>query len=186
MIQHRCENCGQEFTQKGNYTKHMNKKKPCIKKEENVIQNVFIESSPLPIVYDNTLVKHVHPDLIPLPKPIIKWVGGKTQILDKLISEFPVEIKNYREIFLGGGSVLFALLSYVKKGIIKINGNIYAYDLNEALIHMYINIQTAPDDLYDIIQGLIKEFYECSDEPWNKTLENELFANTDMICCKEK
>ena len=178
MIQHKCETCEQEFSNKGTYTRHMNKKKPCIKKEENVIQNVFIESSPLPIVYDNRLVKSVCPDkLSTIPKPIIKWVGGKTQILDKLLLEFPVEINNYREIFLGGGSVLFALLWYVKQGIIKVNGKIYAYDLNEALIHMYINIQTSPDDLYDIIQGLIKEFNECSDEPWNK-IWNELFTNT--------
>ena len=185
MIQYSCENCGEEFSQKGNYTRHMNKKKPCIKKEDSVIQNVFIESPP-PIIYDNTLVKHVHPDLIPLPKPIIKWIGGKTQILDKLISEFPIQINNYREIFLGGGSVLFALLSYVKKGIIKINGNIYAYDLNEALIHMYINIQTAHNELYDTIQVLIKELYECSDEPWDK-LWNELFTNTSgKPICKEK
>jgi DNA adenine methylase len=51
------------------------------------------------------------------PKPIIKWVGGKTQILDKLISEFPTEINNYREIFLGGGSVLLMFLSLLKTDI---------------------------------------------------------------------
>jgi DNA adenine methylase len=38
-------------------------------------------------------------------KPIIKWVGGKTQIIDKIINNFPNEINNYREIFLGGGCV---------------------------------------------------------------------------------
>mgnify|MGYP000400833173 CR=1 FL=1 len=48
-------------------------------------------------------------------KPLLKWVGGKTQILDKLITNFPIEINNYQEIFLGGGSVLFTLLSYVKR-----------------------------------------------------------------------
>ena len=26
--------------------------------------------------------------VINYPKPIIKWIGGKTQILDKLINEF--------------------------------------------------------------------------------------------------
>ena len=54
-------------------------------------------------------------------KPIIKWVGGKTQIIDKIITNFPIEINNYREVFLGGGSVLLATLSYVKNGKIKIN-----------------------------------------------------------------
>ena len=41
-------------------------------------------------------------------KPLIKWVGGKTQILDNVLQKFPKEMDNYREIFLGGGSVLFA------------------------------------------------------------------------------
>ena len=50
--------------------------------------------------------------------------------IDKVIANFPVDINNYREIFLGGGSVLLALLSYAKKDIIKIRGNIYAYDLH--------------------------------------------------------
>jgi DNA adenine methylase len=77
-----------------------------------------------------------------IPKPILKWVGGKTQLLDKLMMEFPIEINNYREIFLGGGSVLLAFLSYVKHGIIKIYGNIYAYDINEPLIYIYKNIQS--------------------------------------------
>ena len=33
-------------------------------------------------------------------KPIIKWVGGKTQILDKLMIDFPTKINNYREIII--------------------------------------------------------------------------------------
>ena len=40
-----------------------------------------------------------------MTKPILKWVGGKTQILEKLLQEFPEIINNYREPFLGGGSV---------------------------------------------------------------------------------
>ena len=68
---------------------------------------------------------------IKFPKPLLKWVGGKTQILDKLIIEFPVIINNYHEIFLGGSSVLLTFLSYVKKDLIKLNGKIYAYDINE-------------------------------------------------------
>jgi len=96
-------------------------------------------------------------------KPILKWVGGKTQILDKLIIDFPNEINNYHEIFLGGGSVLLALLTYVKNGTITINGNIYAYDLNEPLIYVYKNIQSHHTELYNKLQDIIKFFNECGD-----------------------
>jgi DNA adenine methylase len=96
-----------------------------------------------------------------MPKPILKWVGGKTQILDKLMQEFPTEINNYLEIFLGGGSVLFALLHQVKTGAIKIHGKIHAYDANDALIGVYKNIQTNHAELYNGVQELIKEMNEC-------------------------
>ena len=103
-----------------------------------------------------------------IPKPILKWVGGKTQIIDSLIVDFPREINNYHEAFLGGGCVLLTLLSYVKRGIIKISGNIYAYDLNEPLIYIYKNIQTQPIELYDAIKTIITEFNECGDGEINR------------------
>jgi DNA adenine methylase len=106
------------------------------------------------------------------PKPILKWVGGKTQIVDKIISEFPKEINNYREIFLGGGSVLFALLLEIKNDKIKINGNIYAYDLNEPLIYLYKNIQINHDVLYNAIQNLITEFNSCGTGEINRKPKN--------------
>jgi DNA adenine methylase len=99
-----------------------------------------------------------------IPKPILKWVGGKTQIIDKLIQEFPSEINNYYEIFLGGGSVLLALLTYIKNGIINVEGNIYAYDVNEPLIYMYKNIQSNHNDLYNELQKIIIEFNSCKNE----------------------
>lgn len=37
MVKYTCETCGKEFTQKGNYTKHTNKKIPCV--FEEIIEN---------------------------------------------------------------------------------------------------------------------------------------------------
>ena len=97
-------------------------------------------------------------------KPFLKWVGGKTQIMDELMVYFPNEINNYHEIFLGGGSVLFTVLSYIKNKKIKLTGNIYAYDANEPLIYLYKNIQSYPQELYDEIQKIKTEWNECNTE----------------------
>ena len=99
------------------------------------------------------IVKNILTDKIYISKPILKWVGGKTQIINNIINEFPVQINNYYEPFLGGGSVLFTLLSYIKNGIIHVNGNIYASDLNEPLIFVYKNIQNSHNLLFDSLQN---------------------------------
>lgn len=36
-----------------------------------------------------------------ITKPFLKWVGGKTQIIDRILSKVPCEINNYNELFLG-------------------------------------------------------------------------------------
>jgi DNA adenine methylase len=118
------------------------------------------------------LVKDINHIKIEIAKPILKWVGGKTQIIDKLLIEFPTEINNYREIFLGGGSVLLALLSYIKSGTIKIRGKIYAYDLNEPLIYVYKNIQSNHNDLYNNLEQIIKEFNACGEGEINRNPKN--------------
>jgi len=121
---------------------------------------------------DNILVKDVSSNDLYSPKPILKWVGGKTQIIDKIISDFPVKINNYHEIFLGGGSVLFKLLSYVQRGIIKIEGKIHAYDLNEPLIYVYKNIQKHHLELYVTLRMLIHNFENCGNGKVNRKPAN--------------
>ena len=95
---------------------------------------------------------------MPYTKPFLKWVGGKYKLLDKIITKFPLTINNYHEPFLGGGSVLFALLDRVEKKEIKINNNIYAYDINEELIYTYKNIQKNPNELIAEVQKIICEY----------------------------
>ena len=142
MNQFNCEKCGEQFTNKSSLTRHYNRKKSCVE-----INTHFII------------------------KPILKWVGGKTQIIDNIINEFPnlEEINNYHEIFLGGGSVLFALLSIIKCKNVSLNGNIYAYDLNEPLIYTYKNIQTNPRELFEEIQLLIQDLLDCKKNEVNRT-----------------
>lgn len=103
-------------------------------------------------------------------KPFLKYVGGKTSILENILTEFPKEIENYHEIFVGGGSVLLGVL---QKKDIKINGKIYAYDINEELIYTYINIQKDYLSVYNILNKLINTFTNCNIEKGNKKPENE-------------
>ncbi len=186
MGKYNCQKCGKEFTLKTLYIKHNSKKNPCII-ENNIKDNIIniVNSTPanmivnnldnvdnIEIINDNKVVKNISNKKIQISKPILKWVGGKTQIIDTLIGDFPIEINNYREIFLGGGSVLFALLSYVKNGIIKIHGNIYGFDVNEPLIYTYKNIQTHHNELYDILKNIISDYNTCGNGDINRKPNN--------------
>jgi len=167
MVTHACEKCGKEFKQKSHYTTHINKKNPCV--SETKLKELIDSAVNEKLVE----IKQAKPlKKISVSKPILKWVGGKTQILNKLITDFPVEMNNYREAFLGGGSVLLTLLSYVKNGAIKINGSVYAYDLNEPLIYMYKNIQNHHAELYDKLQTIITEFNGCGTGEINRKPKN--------------
>ena len=45
MVKYSCEKCGKEFTQKSHYTKHINKKNPCVteSKVKEIIEKVVAE-----------------------------------------------------------------------------------------------------------------------------------------------
>jgi DNA adenine methylase len=89
-------------------------------------------------------------------KPFLKWVGGKTQILDTINNLIPT-CKNYHEPFLGGGSVLLAVL---ESG--KVSGKVYASDVNKHLVNLYRDIQKHPDEFIKKIQELIEPFKNLS------------------------
>ena len=87
-------------------------------------------------------------------KPFIKWVGGKGQLLSEINKLYPVElgknINKYAEIFLGGGAVLFDILSKYKLD------EVYISDKNLELINTYKSIR----DNVDILIKSLKEMEE--------------------------
>jgi DNA adenine methylase len=111
-------------------------------------------------------------------KPFLKWVGGKTQILDDVLAFFPGEMRNYHEPFLGGGSVLLGLLSRVKTGAIKVTGTVYASDLNSNLIGLYKNIQTHPDALIAEVKKLVDDFSKITGAEVNRKASTIQEAST--------
>ena len=86
-----------------------------------------------------------------LLSPILKWVGGKRQLLSEIIPLIDESYDNYVEPFISGGAVLFRLQP--KKAIIN--------DYNTELINVY---KTVRDDL-DGLVALLKEHekYNSSD-----------------------
>lgn len=100
--------------------------------------------------------------IVDIVKPFMKWVGGKTQIINDVIALFPKEMNNYYEPFLGGGSVLLAFLSHKERGTIRVLGKVYASDINSNLIALYINIQSHPDILIAELRKLSDEFAKCT------------------------
>jgi DNA adenine methylase len=80
-----------------------------------------------------------------------------------VLDEFPKIMNNYHEAFLGGGSVLLGLLVRINEGSVEVRGRVYACDANEALVHVYKNVQLEPERLYAELQKLITEFKVASE-----------------------
>ena len=60
-----------------------------------------------------------------LVAPVVKWVGGKRQLLDEITPLLPKRIASYCEPFLGGGAVLFSIQP--SKAIVNdLNGDLVA------------------------------------------------------------
>lgn len=87
-------------------------------------------------------------------KPFIKWVGGKTQLLDILNKNLPNDLNNidtYMEPFIGGGAMLFNVvpqLPNIKKIIIS--------DLNYKLINVYNVIKD--NKLFDKFKNILLQY----------------------------
>lgn len=80
-------------------------------------------------------------------KPFLKWAGGKGQLLREIEQYYPFGegITKYAEPFVGGGAVLFDILSrYDVK-------EVYISDINAELINTYRAIQNQIDKLIELL-----------------------------------
>lgn len=94
--------------------------------------------------------------------PIIKWAGGKTQLLSKLFEYIPtnkkvITIQNYYEPFAGGLSVFLELLNLCERGKAVIK-NFYISDINACLIALYQAIKVNVKDLIEELDIIIKNY----------------------------
>ncbi|MDD4503585.1 MAG: DNA adenine methylase [Clostridiaceae bacterium] len=78
-----------------------------------------------------------------LVQPVVKWAGGKRQLLQEIDKYIPKKISTYYEPFLGGGALLFHLQP--RKAIVS--------DMNEELINIYNVIRDNVEELiFDLQQ----------------------------------
>ena len=101
-------------------------------------------------------------------KPFLKWVGGKTQLLEDINSNFPESldhIETYIEPFVGGGAVMFDIVPKMKN--VK---TVIINDLNSKLINVYRNIKDNHELLITKLIELETEYLN-----YNKKGKEEMF-----------
>jgi DNA adenine methylase len=90
-------------------------------------------------------------------KPFLKWAGGKSQLLTEIRSNYPAElgksVNRYCEPFVGGGAVLFDILSSYDIDEVLIN------DINAELINTYRKIKETSNELIADLAVLQDEFW---------------------------
>jgi DNA adenine methylase len=103
-----------------------------------------------------------------IPRPFLKWAGGKTQLTDSLLACAPPCFKVYHEPFVGSGALFFRLYreQKIRQAVIS--------DINAELIDTYIAIR---DCVFDVIRILsefpyTREFYYevRAKDPWELSL----------------
>jgi len=78
-----------------------------------------------------------------MAKPVLKWAGGKRQLLDELYARFPASFDRYHEPFFGGGAVFFDL----EPAAATIN------DTNPRLVNFYEQVRDRPEALIDRLRA---------------------------------
>jgi len=76
-------------------------------------------------------------------KPVVKWAGGKSKIINQFSKYIPEKFNNYHEPFIGGGALFFHLVP----NLVKRNATAYLSDLVEELINLYHVIKKDVDSL---------------------------------------
>ncbi len=104
-----------------------------------------------------------------IPKPFLKWAGGKSKLLEQYKYYFPKHFKNYYEPFLGGGAVFF----YINQNLPK---KAVLTDINNNLIETYLCVRDNVEHLIDLLSEHQKKhnkayYYEMRSLSYNTDLE---------------
>jgi DNA adenine methylase len=108
-----------------------------------------------------------------MAEPIVKWVGGKRQLLSELSGRFPPSFTRYHEPFVGGGAAFFELEP--DGGTIN--------DLNEKLITLYRAVRDHPEKVIaeNRTHTYERGYYEQQRDEFNELFKSESLSETDEI-----
>ena len=96
----------------------------------------------------------------PKMTPVLKWAGGKTQLLQHILSAMPDSYNRYYEPFVGGGSVFLAIAPE----------NAFINDINPQLINLYKQLK---NDHAAVLEALDKlDSHECDKDFYYEVREN--------------
>jgi len=90
------------------------------------------------------------------PKPFVKWAGGKRQLIPILNQHLPETFGTFFEPFLGGGAMLFHILTKNSKQ------NCIVSDLNSDLILAYVTIRDRVEELISSLKTHSKNYFKNS------------------------
>jgi DNA adenine methylase len=98
----------------------------------------------------------------PPARPFLKWAGGKAQILNEIRSFYPPglgrSISKYAEPFVGGGAVLFDILSQYRLEAV------YISDINRELITAYQRIRDHVEELAAALRTMEQKYLSVANE----------------------
>ena len=101
-------------------------------------------------------------------RPLLKWAGGKRQLLPALEQYYPATFRRYLEPFLGSGAVFFHLAS---TGVLD-NRAVILSDVNTDLIGCYTVVRDRTEAVIKALQSLEREHRRHGDECYYDVRDN--------------
>ena len=86
-----------------------------------------------------------------LPRPFLKWAGGKSQLISQYIPYFPQKFATYYEPFLGGGAVFFYLYGVARKDKPTKKFPAVLTDINPELVNVYCCVRDRVEELIELL-----------------------------------
>jgi DNA adenine methylase len=93
-------------------------------------------------------------------KPLLKWAGGKRQLLPVLAEHYPATFSRYIEPFVGSGAVFFDLLNTGRLA----RREIVLCDVNPDLIGCYWMVRDRAGDVIRSLRALAREYRKSGNE----------------------